>query len=177
MRTTLLLSGVPLLIGVICFAADDEKGTPKRAAKSSDQPAAITGAKTKPVEKPPVIEPITEKPSADEEAVRLTSKTLVKAYTEENAAKAAAHFTTDAEYVDEQGKVFQGRKAIEDSLDAYFAEHPGCKLEMNIDTIRFISPGVAVEDGTTTITHAKEANATSSRYTTVHVKTDGKWLA
>jgi hypothetical protein len=48
---------------------------------------------------------------------------------------------------------------------------------MNIDTIRFISPGVAVEDGTTTITHAKEANATSSRYTTVHVKTDGKWLA
>ena len=46
-----------------------------------------------------------------------------------------------------------------------------------IDTIRFISAGVAVEDGSTTITHTENSAAIESRYTTVHVKTDGKWLA
>lgn len=177
MRTSLLLSGIALLIGVICFATDDEQVAPKRAEKGSVPPATKTGAKTKPADQAPVVVPVIEKMSADEEAVRLTSKTLVKAYAEKDAASASAHFTTDAEYVDEQGKVFQGRKAIEESLAAFFAEHPACKLEMNIDTIRFISPGVAVEDGTTKITHSKGVASPESRYTTVHVKTDGKWLA
>ena len=177
MRTTLLLSGVALLIGMICFATDDEKEAPKRAEKGTASPAAKVGAKTKPAEKTPVAVAVIEKMSAEEEAVRLTSKTLVKAYAEKNAASAAAHFTADAEYVDEQGKVFQGRKAIEESLATFFTEHPAGKLEMNIDTIRFISPGVAVEDGTTKITHSKGAASPESRYSTVHVKTDGKWLA
>jgi hypothetical protein len=43
------------------------------------------------------------------------------------------------------------------------------------DRVRFISPGVAVEDGSTTVTHTEGAPAIASRYTTIHVKTDGKW--
>ena len=43
MRTTLILSGATLLVGVICFGADDEKVVPKRAEKVSAQPAAKSG--------------------------------------------------------------------------------------------------------------------------------------
>ncbi|MFO0820529.1 MAG: hypothetical protein U1A77_21460 [Pirellulales bacterium] len=54
--------------------------------------------------------------------------------------------------VDELGNVFQGRAAIEESLAEFFAENPSCTLKMNIDSLRFISSGVAVEDGNTSIT-------------------------
>ena len=39
------------------------------------------------------------------------------------------------------------------------------------------SPGVAVEDGTTTVTPTDGAEPIYCHYTAVHVKTDGKWLA
>ncbi len=178
MRTTLILSGAALLVGVICFAAD-EKVVPKRIEKASAPPVAkaIEKSSTKPIEKTPAILPISEKQSADEIAIRLTDESFVKAYGKANAKAVAAHFTADAEYVDELGNVSQGRDAIEKSLHDFFAEHPACKLEMNINTIRFISPGVAVEDGSTTIVHRENSATIESHYTTVHVKTDGKWLA
>ena len=178
MRTTLILSGAALLVSAICFAAD-EKVVPKRVEKASAPPAAkaVEKTSTKPIEKTPSIQPVSEKQSADEIAIRLTDESFVKAYGKANAKAVAAHFTADAEYVDELGNVSQGREAIEESLRDFFAEHPACKLEMNIGTIRFISPGVAVEDGTTTITHQENSATIESPYTTVHVKTNGKWLA
>ena len=179
MRTTLILSGAALLFGVICFGAGDEKVVPKRAEKASPQPAAkaVLKASTTPTEKTTASQPVSHRPSADEEAIRETDDSFVKAYGEGDAKSVAALFTTDAEYVDEMGNVFQGRAAIQESLKVFFAENPGCKLSMNIDSIRFIGPGVAVEDGTTAITHAEGETSADSLYTTVHVKTDGKWLA
>ena len=194
MRTTLILSGAALLVGVICFAAD-EKVVPKRAEKGNAPPAAKAGAKAiespstkvteknetkenaKPSAKPLGVEPIAAKLSDDEIAIRLTDETFVRAYGKGDSSLVAAHFTVDAEYVDEQGNVSHGREAIHESLAEFFAQHPTCKLEMNIGTIRFISPGVAVEDGTTTITHEENSASIESPYTTVHVKTGGKWLA
>ncbi len=195
MRTTLILSGAALLFGVICFGAADEKVVPKRADKASPQPAAkaVTkavespstkptekaGAKTstQPTEKAPAIQPVTAKRSADEEAIRQMDEVFLKAYAQGDAKAVAAYFTVDAEYVDELGNVFQGRAAIEDSMIEFFAENPGCKLEMSVDSIRFISPGIAIEDGTTTITRTEGEPTVESLYTAVHVKTDGKWLA
>ena len=144
-------------------------------AKATEQVGARTSAN--PSGKAPANQPVVAKRSADEEAIRQADDSFVKAYEEGDAESIAALFTPDAEYVDELGNVFQGRDAIEESLAAFFAENPGCKLEMNIDTIRFISPGVAVEDGSTTITHPQSAVSVDSRYTTVYVKADGKWLA
>jgi uncharacterized protein (TIGR02246 family) len=195
MRTTLILSGAALFLAVIGFSAADEKIVPKSGAKASTQPVAKASAKatensnakltekagaktvTDLIEKAPAGQPVTAKRSADEEAIRLADVSFVKAYGLGNAKSVAAHFTADAEYVDELGNAFQGRDAIEGSLAAFFAENPGCKLEMNVDTIRFVSPGVAVEDGTTRITHADGATSAESTYTAVHVKTNGKWLA
>ncbi len=156
-----------------------EKSVSTAAEKSSAKPFEKIDAKvdTKSAEGKAVIQPVSEKRSAEEEAVRKADDSFVKAYGQGNAKAVAAYFTADAEYVDELGNVFQGRDAIEESLKVFFAENPGCKLEMNIDSIRFISPGVAVEDGTTTITRAEGETSAASLYTTVHVNTDGKWLA
>lgn len=179
MRTTFLLSGAALMVGVLCFGAFDEKTAPKRVEKANAEPGSKASAKSAnlPTEKRPGSQPVPEKYSADEAAIRLTGKSFEKAYGLANAKSVAAHFTADAEYVDESGNIFQGRAAIEESLTRFFTENPGCKLELTIDTIRFVSPGVAVEDGITTITRPESLESVDSRYTAVHVKTDGKWLS
>lgn len=197
MRTTLILSGAALYFGVICFGAYDDQVVQKRAEKAIAPPATKTGVKatespsvkqsqtekagaktsTSSAEKATASPPVSAQQSADEQAIRQMDEAFLKAYGQGNAKAVAAYFTTDAEYVDELGNVFQGRAAIEDSMIEFFAENPGCQLEMHVDSIRFISPGIAIEDGTTTVTRTEGEPPIESLYTAVHVKTDGKWLA
>ena len=114
----------------------------KPVEKADAKPAADVA------EKKPADQPV----SADEKAILLTAETFVKDYGKGDAKSIAAHFTTDAEYIDELGDVHQGREAIEGAMTAIFADNPGGQIEIDIETIRFISPGVAVEDGTTAFT-------------------------
>ncbi|HEV3083920.1 MAG TPA: SgcJ/EcaC family oxidoreductase [Gemmataceae bacterium] len=186
MRTALILTASTFVLAAICFAAGNEPVLPKpaeraakAAAKAVEKPVAQLVEKSagKPAAKA-LAAPVaaTDKSSADETAIRQTGESFSKAYGRGDAKAVAAHFTPDAEYVDDQGNVFQGRQAIEESLSAFFTENPGCQLAVDIDTIRFVSPGVAVEDGTTTVTRLGGAPPEHSHYTAMHVKTDGKWL-
>ena len=156
------------------------KAVPKTAGKpviEPSKPAVITPATKSAERQPGVASPATLSRSSDEEAIRATGNSFEKAYLDADAKLLAAHFTADAEYIDEQGNVYQGREAIEKVMTACFVGKPVCQMELNIDSIRFISPGVAVEDGTTTVTPGDGSTPISSRYTAVHVKTAGKWLA
>ena len=47
---------------------------------------------------------------------------------------------------------------------------------MEINSIRIVSPGVAIEDGVTTLTGSEDAEPAVTHYTAVHVKTNGEWL-
>ncbi len=175
MRTTSILSGAILSVGVFCFGAD-ERVVPKKPAAQTTVKAAPEAAK--PADALPSDKPVSPEQAAAIEEIRLTDESFATAYASGDAAAVAAHFTADAEYVNELGTLFHGRKAIEQTLTEFFAEHPHCTLGMNIDTVRFLSPGVAVEDGSTTITHEEQGSEpVDSHYTTVHVKVDGKWLA
>lgn len=196
MRRIAFLTISTLALAAFCFAAGEKDvvpkpTTPKPTVQGSTPPATNTavkpvarsldaaGAKPNEVEvkQQALPRPLSTDLSADEVAIRLTGKSFVKAYCDADAKTIAAHFTPDAEYIDEQGNVYQGRAEIEAALTVCFDENVGCQIAMNIDSIRFISPGVAVEDGTTTITPTDGGESVSSRYTTVHVKSDGKWLA
>jgi uncharacterized protein (TIGR02246 family) len=186
MRTILKVSAASLALAAMCPAVAVEQAVPKPAnktgaqtAKAAEKAAAKPADKagTKPTDKPAAKVATPDKNSADEEAIRKTSETYARAYAAGDAKAVAAHFTPDAEYIDERGDLFEGRRAIEEALTAFFAENPGCQLDVDIDQIRFVSPGVAVEDGTTTLTSPEGAASDYSHYTTVHVKTAGKWLA
>ncbi len=197
MRPVNILSVLTLALAAIGFAASDEPAPPSPADKTSTRSAKAPLAKStvvksadakapaKPADKPdgkpaskapagPATGP--DKNSAEEEAIRHTGETFAQSYNAGDAAAVAAHFTPDAEYVDEQGNVLQGRQALEEALAAYFTGNPGSQLDVTIDTIRFVSPGLAIEDGTTTVTRPAGGSLDYSRYTAVHVKTNGKWL-
>ncbi len=113
---------------------------------------------------------------ADEDAIRMNGAAFTKAYASGDAKALAEHFATDAEYVHDSNVTCRGRTAIQESLTEFFKANPGCKLVKEIDSIRFVSPGVAIEDGSTSCTCADESSCVECRYTTVHVRTDGKWL-
>jgi uncharacterized protein (TIGR02246 family) len=163
MRFLVLLIAPVALLAVACFGTAQEKTAPKPGTK----PSATT----------PAVKPAAPVQGAsDEEAIRQTMTTYAKAYSKGDAKEIAALFTADAEYVDEDGHVVQGREAIEKSLADSIAEAPGCQLEATVESIRFIGPGAAVEDGTATVTPPGGAAPVSSRYTAVHLKSDGKWL-
>jgi uncharacterized protein (TIGR02246 family) len=190
MRTTLFLSGTTLCailgLSLMCGqpATGQDRPRPIRnrlgnilnnAAPQQAEPAPIAVPRTTatPAEQAPAT---SQAQIADEAAIRKTSASFVKAFEAADAKAVAAHFTADAEYVDEDGTVFQGRPAIEESLTEFFAENPGCQLEMRIDALRFVSPGVAIEDGASTVMRADDSRPIETRYTTLHIRSEGQWL-
>lgn len=198
MRRFAYLTAAVLSVTGICLglAADDAAPAKKTGAaaqpKTTAKPAAKATktettegeekpAKTaKPADKDPV--PTNQEPdvpakySADETAIREANQSLLKAYASDNAAAVVDHFTQDGEYVNSNGSVFHGRDAILESLTSFFSDHPGCELEAELHDIRFVSPSVAIVEGTTTVVHKSESNETTHcNFTAVYNKTEDKW--
>jgi uncharacterized protein (TIGR02246 family) len=183
MISKLFLSGTALLGGVLFAATADESTRPpqpqkiKISAISKDKAEAPTAdAETVSEKEPENAQPAERRISPDEDAIRLVDDSFVRAYEAGDAKAVAEHFTTDAEFVDETGTVFEGREAIEASMKDFFAESPVCKLQINSDSVRTLSPGVVVQDGSTVITRGEESAPCECQYTTVYAKVDGKWL-
>jgi hypothetical protein len=73
------------------------------------------------------------------------------------------------------GEEVVGRAAIADQFTALFKEQPDAKLEVNVESVQFISPNVAVEHGIAKFL-SPNAEPDESEYTGIAVKRDGKWL-
>ena len=114
--------------------------------------------------------------AADEKAIRQASATLVKAFNAGDAKAVAAQWTPDGDFMDVQGEVFRGRDAIEKMYATQFALAKGAKLEVTIDSIRFLGKDTALEKGTAHAPPVAGRTAAVSRFTAVRVKRDGKWL-
>ena len=112
----------------------------------------------------------------DEAAIRKMVASYATAFNNRDAKAIAAHWLPEAVYIDpDSGKNFVGRAAIEKHFTAIFKEVKNVKLTVTVDSIRFISPHVAVEQGLAT-TVGLEKEPTKSNYKAIHVKREGKWL-
>jgi uncharacterized protein (TIGR02246 family) len=112
----------------------------------------------------------------DEQAIRLAAEAFAKAYNAGNAKAIASLFVADGEIVSEEGQSTQGREGIEQVFAGIFKEHPKTHMDLEVGSIRFIGPDVAVEDGIATVTHEPGEPVERSPYTVVHARQDGKWL-
>lgn len=167
---TLFYPGIALLGGMLCSGTFDEPGVVKRPVVVSEQ-AKDAGSKTAAQGEVPAS-PLNDKQlSADEDAIRQVDDRFTKAWEAGDAKVAAAQFTEHAEYVDESGTVFEGREAIENCLSEFFATNPDCKLEMTIDSVRIINPGVAVVDGRSLVTVSDAMAPVQCHCTSIYVKT------
>ncbi len=166
-----------LALMTACLTVEGQDPKAKAPAKTvQPAPKGPTLATTVPAKDPAADQTAAPgQQSPAEVAIRLTGETYVKAFNQANSKAVAEHYTPDAEFIDDRGAALQGRTAIEESLKAFFAENPEPKLELKIDSIRFVGPGVAIEDGLTLVSSKKTPEPISTRYTAVHMKLAGKW--
>jgi uncharacterized protein (TIGR02246 family) len=111
-----------------------------------------------------------------EEAITKTAEAFVEAFQKGDAEAVATFWTQDGDYVDLTGRVLNGRPAIENAFKDFFMENKGLKLRIDVNSVRFVTPDVAIEDGTTSVIPPDGTPPSQARYTNVHVKKDGQWL-
>jgi uncharacterized protein (TIGR02246 family) len=112
----------------------------------------------------------------DEAAIRRNDAAYVEAYNKHDAKALAAMWSPEAVYVDpETGEESIGREEIEREFNVTFEGLPDAELEMDVVSIKFLSPNVAIESGTARVVRPNE-QPDESTYAALFVKRDGKWL-
>jgi uncharacterized protein (TIGR02246 family) len=108
-------------------------------------------------------------------AIRAESQAFVAAFNKRDSKAIAALWTEDGEYIDDVGRKFVGRDAIEKGYAAFFADSPKVTIRIMIDSVRLLSESTAIEDGRAVVAPLPDGVPGLSKYTAVHVKGDGKW--
>jgi len=114
--------------------------------------------------------------SADEAAIRKAAASYVEAFNKHDAEAVAEQWSPEAVYLNHgTGEEVVGRPAIVEQFAGLFKEQPAVKLEVTVASIQFVSPNVAIEQGTARIL-TPNAEPEESEYSAVDVKREGKWL-
>lgn len=112
----------------------------------------------------------------DEAAIRKAVEAYVACFNQGDAQALAALWSPEAVYINPiSGEQVVGRAAIQQQFTSIFADATGIRLEATTQAIQFISPNVAIEQGSAKVTRS-EQTAEESEYTAVYVKRDGQWL-
>ncbi|MFK7778158.1 MAG: SgcJ/EcaC family oxidoreductase [Gimesia sp.] len=111
----------------------------------------------------------------DKEAIEKSVQSYTAAFNAGDSKSLAAHWAPDAVYNNPlNGTEVEGRAAIAKEMAGILEKVKGSKLSVDVQSIQFLSPGVAVEHGTSKLILAKGEPRVST-YTAIHVKRDGKW--
>jgi uncharacterized protein (TIGR02246 family) len=111
----------------------------------------------------------------DEEAIRKAARDFSAAFAKGDAKAIAALWAENGEFEDDVGQVLRGRDAIEKSYTEMFKEQPGGKLKVTIQSIRFLTPDVAVEEGILRSTSSGRELPSTTRYSAIDVRENGQW--
>ncbi len=109
------------------------------------------------------------------EAIRAEGTAFAAAFNKKDAKAVAAFWTKDGEYIDESGKVFEGRETIESLYSELFANSDS-KIQLFTDSVRLLNDSAVLEDGRAIVEPVAGGTASVVSYTAVHVKTEGRWL-
>ena len=115
-------------------------------------------------------------PPDAEAAIKKAVAAYVESYNKHDAEALAAQWSPEAVYINRvTGEEVVGQKAIAEQFTAIFKEQPNLKIDVSTESIQFLSPNVAVEQGTAKLI-APKAEPEEIKYTAVYVKREGKWL-
>ena len=100
----------------------------------------------------------------------------VEAFNKRDARTLASYWSPEAVYVNRiSGEQVVGREAIAAQFKSLFDSATNLKLAVNVESIQFVSPNVAVEHGTAKFL-SPDAEPEETEYSAVYVRRDGKWL-
>jgi uncharacterized protein (TIGR02246 family) len=116
-----------------------------------------------------------EEPAPEIAGLEAAAAGFVTAYNNKDAAALAKLFTENGEMTDLIGTdLTTGREQIQARYEEIFAEKP-LQIAIEVDSVRLVAPGLAIEDGTYHLTPADDENAPpkSTTYTAVLTKGEG----
>ncbi len=114
--------------------------------------------------------------AGDRAKIEASVKSYAAAFNARDAKALAAHWSPEGVYISRlTGAQTIGREALEKEFTALFAEVKDAKLEVATTSIEFVSPNVALEQGSAVVVRPK-AKPDKSTYSAVYVKREGKWL-
>jgi len=112
----------------------------------------------------------------DRAAIEAAVASYVRAFNARDANALAEHWSPEGVYTSRLGgEQITGREALAEEFAAQFEEEKDAKLEVTTESIEFLSPNVAMERGTATVTEP-ETEPARSRYVAVFVRREGRWL-
>ncbi len=122
--------------------------------------------------------PATKPASSEaEKALDQVAGAFAQAYNAGKAKDVAELYAKDAELIDENGDRVVGRPAIEEVYALLFRDQPGSKISIAKESVRFLTPDVATEEGLTSLKVGGKAEVEEiRRYRLIYVKQAGKWL-
>lgn len=123
-------------------------------------------------------EPAGDPNAAALDSLKMSAERFVEAFNRADAEAVAATYLPGGEITLQDGTVLTGREAIAAFYREGFEEAGEVKprAAIEVDSVRFVTPGVAIESGTLLITKAGDTT-TSHPYTAVQImQEDGTWL-
>ncbi len=124
----------------------------------------------------PVLAEDTAERERDEQAIRTTAKAYMAALAKGNAKAIAEFWTTDGDYIDDQGIAHPASELATEAEPAA-GQGPQPKMKVTASKIRFLTDDVAVEDGASEIEAPDSKGAPSVRghFHAVWVKQTDRW--
>ncbi len=100
------------------------------------------------------------------------AKAYAAAYNAKDLKAMVGFWSPEGVYIDRaSGRRVSGRDALEKDFQAELESRRNSRLEIAVETIELVSPGVAIEQGKSTIT-----SPDAEPIVTSYVKRDGEWL-
>lgn len=114
--------------------------------------------------------------NTDEAAVRKAGAAYVDAFNAGDLTTLASLWSPDGVYVNRiDGEQVVGRAAIAAQFKSLFETTENLKLAVEVDSIQFVSPNVALEHGIASFLE-QGADPETVEYSAVYVRRDGNWL-
>lgn len=154
----LMFGGLAVAAGWLAFGVAG--GQAPTGAGAPSQPTAVA-----PTERP-----------ADQDAVRKALDGFVAAFQKGDAKALAANWTTEGEYVSDDGTTLRGRAALEKGYAEFFTKSPDHKLEVEVEKVRFPSRDTAIVEGHFKVSKTKGGEFAASKCSFLYTREDGNWL-
>jgi uncharacterized protein (TIGR02246 family) len=111
----------------------------------------------------------------DQAAVRKRTEALILALAKGDAREVAAFWTATGEYMRGDDLTIRGRSNIEKAYAEHFkARKPGV-IELQSESVRFLSDDTAVQEGTFLVKRPNPADETRSRFSALFAREKGQW--
>jgi uncharacterized protein (TIGR02246 family) len=113
--------------------------------------------------------------AADIQAIKQAGAEYTAAFDQGDVDRLLSYWSPDAEYIDDSGKMIQGREAIGAHIRKGQENLKGYKMKLAGSSLRFVTPDVALVDGKATLI-SPEGKEDVTPFTAVWVKRGGKWM-